>query len=101
VRIVELDALMDYALCPMRYWWRHRVGVVAPATMETLPYLAMRQGLSWYYRDEVPKLVGGGGARKRPSVYWSDTGALSMRSWPVSLRVNSRAEMARCTRNRV
>jgi hypothetical protein len=50
---------MDYALCPMRYWWRHRVGVVAPATMETLPYLAMRQGLSWYYRGEVPKLVDG------------------------------------------
>ena len=57
MRLVRLDALMDYAKCPMQYWWRHRARLVAPPTMEALPYVALQMALAAYYRGDERRLV--------------------------------------------
>ena len=56
---IELDALLDYARCPLLYWWRHRARVVPPPTAEALPEQAVRRGLRRYYRGRATSVLEG------------------------------------------
>ena len=56
---IQLERLLAYAQCPLRYWWRYRAHVQAPVIAEELPRLALQQGLRRYYEGEAASLVDG------------------------------------------
>lgn len=56
---VPLDLLLDYARCPLLYWWRRRARIEAPPTAEALPERAVRQGLVRYYEGRAMSVLEG------------------------------------------
>lgn len=57
---IQLERLLAYAQCPLRYWWRYRAHIQAPVIAEELPRLALQQGLRrYYYEGEAASLVDG------------------------------------------
>ena len=56
---IQLERLLAYAQCPLRYWWRYRAHIEAPVIAEELPRLALQQGLRRYYEGEAASLVDG------------------------------------------
>ncbi|HIE39066.1 MAG TPA: hypothetical protein EYP77_08385 [Anaerolineae bacterium] len=47
--VLELTAVLEYAACPMRYWWRCRAHIVPPPTASALPERTVRDGLQRFY----------------------------------------------------
>jgi len=56
---IQLERLLTYAQCPLRYWWRYRAHIEAPVITEELPRLALQQGLRHYYEGRAASLVDG------------------------------------------
>lgn len=56
---IPLDLLLDYARCPLLYWWRRRAQIEAPPAVEALPERAVRQGLTQYYEGRATSVLGG------------------------------------------
>ena len=60
---LTLDALQDFAYCPMRCWWGQIAGVPAPLTLDDVAHAVLREALWEYARiywmgaKEVPPVV--------------------------------------------
>lgn len=56
---IPLDLLVDYARCPLMYWWRRRAHIEAPPTAESLPERVLRGGLTEYYEGRATNVLNG------------------------------------------
>lgn len=56
---VPLDLLVDYARCPLIYWWRRRAHIEAPLTAEALPERTLRAALARYYEGQATDVLDG------------------------------------------